>query len=303
MERLGGLIHGMPFTAFAFLIGSAAISALPPFNGFVSEWLTFQAILVSPQLPQWVLKFLVPAVGGLLALSAALAAACFVKAFGITFLGRPRTSVARDAQETDKFSLTAMFALVFLCLVAGVLPGYFIDALAPVVQGLVNAQMPRQTAFAWFTIVPIAEGRSSYNGLLLFILIAVAASLAAYVIHRWASHEIRRSAPWDCGFPDASPGTQYTAGSFAQPIRRVFGTTVFRAREEIHMPPPGDSRPARLHVHLHDLLWDALYAPVAKFVGVTADVLNRVQFLTIRGYLTLVSGALVVLLVILAVWQ
>jgi hypothetical protein len=78
---------------------------------------------------------------------------------------------------------------------------------------------------------------------------------------------------------------------------------VFRAREEIHVPPPGDLRPARMHVYLHDLLWDALYAPVAKFVGVTADVLNRVQFLTIRGYLTLVSGSLVVLLVILAVWQ
>jgi formate hydrogenlyase subunit 3/multisubunit Na+/H+ antiporter MnhD subunit len=303
MERLGGLIHGMPFTAFAFLIGSVAISALPPFNGFVSEWLTFQAILVSAQLPQWLLKFLVPAVGGLLALSAALAAACFVKAFGITFLGRPRSGVAQDARETDTFSLTAMFALAFLCLAAGVLPGYFIDALAPVVQGLVSAQMPPQATFAWFTIVPIAESRSSYNGLLLFVLIAVAASLAAYVIHRWASHAIRRSAPWDCGFPDASPATQYTAGSFAQPIRRVFGTAVFRAREEIHMPPPGDARPARMHVHLHDLLWDALYAPIAKVVGVTADFLNRMQFLTIRGYLTLVSGALVALLVILAVWQ
>jgi formate hydrogenlyase subunit 3/multisubunit Na+/H+ antiporter MnhD subunit len=303
MERLGGLIHGMPYTALAFLIGSAAISALPPFNGFVSEWLTFQAILVSPQLPQWVLKFMVPAVGGLLALSAALAAACFVKAFGITFLGRPRTGVAHDARETDRFSLTAMFALASLCLVAGVLPGYFIDALAPVVQGLVNAQMPRQSAFAWLTIVPIAESRSSYNGLLLFVLIAVAASLASYVIHRWATHAIRRAAPWDCGFPDASPATQYTAGSFAQPIRRVFGTTVFRAREEIDMPQPGDARPAQLHVQLHDRLWDALYVPIVRGVGITADVLNRVQFLTIRGYLTLVSGALVALLVILAVWQ
>ena len=303
MERLGGLIHGMPYTAFAFIIGSAAISALPPFNGFVSEWLTFQAILLSPQLPQWVLKFLVPAVGGLLALSAALAAACFVKAFGITFLGRARTDVARDAVETDRWSLAAMFTLVVLCLVAGVLPAYFIDALAPVVDQLVNVQMPRQSAFAWLTIVPIAESRSSYNGLLLFVLIAVAASLAAYVIHRWASHATRRSAPWDCGFPDPAPITQYSAGSFAQPIRRVFGTAVFRALEEIDMPPPGDPRPAQLRVHLHDRVWDALYAPVARIVGVTADVLNRVQFLTIRGYLTLVSSALVALLVILAVWQ
>ena len=303
MERLGGLIHRMPLTAFAFLIGSAAISALPPFNGFVSEWLTFQAILLSPQLPQWVLKFLAPAIGALLALSAALAAACFVKAFGITFLGRPRTSVAHDAREVDAFSLCAMFALVLLCLVAGVLPGSFIDALAPVAQMLVGAHLPQQTGLKWLTIVPIAESRSSYNGLLLFVLIAGAAWLAAYVIHRWASHAIRRSAIWGCGFPDASAATQYTAGSFAQPIRRVFGSLVFRAREEIHMPPPGDPQPARMHVHLRDLMWDALYLPVAKGVAITAEVLNRVQFLTIRGYLTLVSGALVALLVVLAIWQ
>ena len=303
MEHLGGLIRGMPLTAFAFLIGSAAISALPPFNGFVSEWLTFQAILLSPQLPQWVLKFLAPAVGGLLALSAALAAACFVKAFGIAFLGRPRTGAAKDARETDARSLITMFVLVSLCLAAGILPGYFIDALAPAVQTLVMAHLPPQAELRWLTIVPIAESRSSYNGLLLFILIAAAASLATYVIHRWASHATRRSASWDCGFPDASPGTQYSAGSFAQPIRRVFGTLVFHAREEVYMPPPGDSRPARLQVHLRDLVWDALYVPVARSISVVADGLNRLQFLTLRGYLTLVFGALVALLVVLAVWQ
>src|SRR5207245_7207636 len=97
MEHLGRLIHRMPQTAFAFLVGCVAISALPPFNGFVSEWLTFQAILLSPQLPSWGLKILVPAGGGLLALSAALAAACFVKAFGVTFLGRPRSTAADQA--------------------------------------------------------------------------------------------------------------------------------------------------------------------------------------------------------------
>ena len=116
MEHFGGLIHRMPLTAFTFLVGCVAISALPPLNGFVSEWLTFQAILLSPQLPSWGLKFLVPAVGALLALSAALAAACFVKAFGVTFLGRPRTEAAANAHEADRFSLTAMFAL------AGALP-------------------------------------------------------------------------------------------------------------------------------------------------------------------------------------
>ena len=111
MEHLGGLIHRMPQTAFVFLVGCVAISALPPLNGFVSEWLTFQAILLSPQLPSWGLKFLVPAVGALLALSAALAAACFVKAFGVTFLGRPRTPAAANAQrDRQQFARRDVFS-------------------------------------------------------------------------------------------------------------------------------------------------------------------------------------------------
>src|SRR6516225_8306567 len=86
MERLGGLIHRMPITAFAFLAGAVAISALPPLNGFVSEWLAFQAILLGPDVPQWGLKLMIPGMGAILAFAAALAAACFVTAFGITFL-------------------------------------------------------------------------------------------------------------------------------------------------------------------------------------------------------------------------
>jgi len=303
MERLGGLIHRMPRTALACLIGSAAIAALPPFNGFVSEWLTFQAILLSPALPQWLLKFLVPAVGALLALSAALAGACFVKAFGITFLGRPRTPVAAEAAETDRYSLAAMFTLAALCLLAGILPGYFIDALAPVSQALTGTNLPRQEQLDWLTIVPIAQSRSSYNGLLLFFFIVLSAGVAAEIVHRFASAALRRSDAWDCGFPDPSPATQYSAGSFSQPIRRVFGTVVFRAREEVDLPPPGDSRAARLRVQLRDVPWDVLYRPLAGLVGFAADRLNRLQFLTIRGYLTLVFGALVTLLMVLTIWQ
>src|SRR5438552_1782479 len=302
MERLGGLIHRMPQTAFVFLVGCAAISALPPLNGFVSEWLTFQAILLSPQLPSWGLKFLVPAVGALLALSAALAAACFVKAFGVTFLGRPRTSAAERAQETDRFSLAAMFFLAALCLVAGVLPGLFIDALATVTQSLVDARMPVQIGVQWLSIVPIAESRSSYNGLLVFLFMVISGTLAAVAIHRLASDRLRRAPAWDCGYPDASPATQYTASSFAQPIRRVFGSVVFRAREEVEFPPPGDGRPARLTVELHDLVWDALYAPIAGGIGFAADRLNHLQFLTIRQFLSLVFAALVLLLLVLAIW-
>ncbi len=303
MEHLGGLIHRMPVTAVAFLAGCIAISALPPFNGFVSEWLTFQAILLSPQLPQWVPRLLVPAVGATLACSAALAAACFVKAFGMTFLGRPRSKAALGAAETDRWSQIAMLILALLCLLAGILPGLVMDSLGAVTQMAVGARLAPQSAEGWLRIVPIDLHRSAYSGLFVFVMIVLAAATTAFAVRRFASHALRRSPPWDCGFPDASPATQYTAGSFAQPIRRVFGSVVFRAREQVAMPKPGDTAVARLRVELRDTVWEALYAPVIRLVEATAERLNRMQFLTIRNYLTLVFAALVTLLIIVGTWR
>jgi len=302
METLGGLIHRMPLTSFVFLVGCVSISALPPFNGFVSEWLVFQAILQSPDLPQWGLKVIVPAVGGTLALSAALAAACFVKAFGITFLGRPRSAAVEQAHEVDRWSLAAMFGLAALCLLAGILPGFVIDGLSPVTLSLIGDRMPVQTADPWLSIVPIGQSRSSYNGLLVFVFIAVSASLAAFFIHRFASQALRRGPAWGCGFADTVPAAQYTAVSFAQPIRRVFGTFAFRAREKVEMPEPGATVPARLTVETHDVIWETFYQPIAGAIGFATEKLNYLQFLTIRRYLTLVFLFLVTLLLVLALW-
>jgi len=303
MEHLGGLIHRMRLSSFAFLIGCAAISALPPLNGFVSEWLTFQAILLRPGLPQWGLKIMIPADGALLALAAALAAACFVKAYGVTYLGRPRTAVAANATEVDRWSLGAMMGFAALCLLAGIFPGLMIDALAPVSQALLGARMPAQLVLPWLSIIPVAASRSSYNGLLIFTFLAASTWLTAWAIHRFASRAVRRGAAWDCGFPDPGPATQYTADSFAQPIRRVFGTVVFRTHETVVMPPPGDLAPARIEKSSRDLVWETFYAPVARAVTATADTLNQVQFLTIRRYLAFVFLALVALLLALALWQ
>ena len=105
-------------------------------------------------------------------------------------------------------------------------------------HALLGARMPVQDAARWMPIVPIAASRSSYNGLLVFLFITASGSIAAFAIHRLASRALRRGPAWDCGFPEPSPATQYTAGSFAQPIRRVFGTLVFRAREQVEMPAP-----------------------------------------------------------------
>jgi formate hydrogenlyase subunit 3/multisubunit Na+/H+ antiporter MnhD subunit len=302
MEKLGGLIRRLPQTSVAFLIGSVAISALPPLNGFASEWLTLQAILLSPDLPQWPLKILVPGVGGLLALAAALAGACFVRVFGVVFLGRPRTTSAAEAHEVDAWSKTAMMALAVLCVLAGVFPGVVLDALSGATEFAVGARMPPQADNAWLTLVPVAESRSSYNPVLVLGFMFASMALLAALIHRFASLSVRRTPPWDCGFPDPSPTTQYTAGSFAQPIRRVFSASVFRARETVEMPPPGALDAARFKLEVRDRIWDALYAPVSGLIENAAGKLNRLQFLTIRRYLSLVFASLILLLLVIALW-
>jgi formate hydrogenlyase subunit 3/multisubunit Na+/H+ antiporter MnhD subunit len=303
MEKLGGLVHRMPRTAFAFLVGAAAISALPPLNGFVSEWLTFQAVLLSPELSSWTLRFLVPAVGALLAMSAALAAACFVKAFGITFLGRPRSESARTAVEVDRYSVTAMAVVATLCFAAGLFPGAVMDALAPATEAALGARVAPQASLPWLSIVPIDQGRSSYAALLLFLFIAGSMLITAFAIHRLASRGLRRGPAWDCGAPDPSPATQYTADSVAQPIRRVFGKVAFGAAEVTYMPWPGDMGPARHDLHMRDRIWEVLYAPIAKTIAYVAVHWNRFQFLTIRNYLSLVFGLLIFLLLVVVVRQ
>jgi hypothetical protein len=139
--------------------------------------------------------------------------------------------------------------------------------------------------------------------LLVMVFITISASLAVTFIHRFASHALRRGPAWGCGFSDPTPAAQYSGGSFAQPIRRVFGTMVFRARDHVEMPPPGDVRPARLRIELHDLAWEGIYEPIAAAVRVSSERLNRLQFLTIRRYLSLVFATLVTLLLVLAIWS
>ncbi|MFC2969254.1 hydrogenase 4 subunit B [Acidimangrovimonas pyrenivorans] len=303
LDRLGGLIHRMPVTSALTLIGVTAISALPPLNGFASEWLVFQSVLKSPDLPQPVLQIIVPAAGGLLALAAALAAAAFVRLYGLAFLGRPRSPEAETAHEVDRFMLTAMGALAALCVIAGIVPALVLDRLAPAAELLTTARLPLQSGQPWLTLVPIAEARSTYNPLLVFAFIAVTGWAAAWAAHRFGSRALRRGPAWDCGFPNADPATQYGAGSFAQPLRRVLGPVLLRASEEVEMPPPGDSRPARHRVTSHDVIRETLYQPLTAAVWRIATVANRLQFLTIRRYLSLVMGALVGLLLVLALWQ
>ena len=304
MERLGGLIHRMPLTSFAFLAGCVAISALPPLNGFVSEWLTFQAILLSPDLPQWDLKIMVPAVGALLALSAALAAACFVKAFGVSFLGRPRSEPAADGQGGRPL-----------------LARRHADARRPLPcrrhpprlrhRRPVAGRRPCSPATAcrcsrrqsWLSIVPIAsEPQLLQRPAGLRLHRPVGGNRRSRHPPLRLARRSPRHRPGTAAFP--IPARRRNTAPRASPSRSAgsMRRCIFGAREAVDMPAPGDMRPATFHLTLRDLVWETLYLPVAVAVGRSATALNRFQFLTIRQYLSLVFAALVALLVVLAVW-
>jgi hydrogenase-4 component B len=303
LARLGGLIHRMPQTAFAMLIGAGAIAALPPLNGFVSEWLLFQAVLKGPQLPQWELKIAAAVIAALLALAAALAATCFVRTFGIAFLGRPRSPEAAAAVEAEPFMRWPILVLAGLCIVLGVLP---LLGLAPITQvgemAIGAGAVPTTGTAAWFWLTPPAAGGNSYSGLTVLLVITGFALLTRIGIHSLASHRLRRAKPWACGFDQPVPIAQYSASSFAQPVRRVFAT-VLRAQEKVEMPEPGDLRPARFAASWRDASWDFFYEPIGIVVGWLSLTLNQLQFLTIRKYLSLMFAALVGLLFLVAVTQ
>lgn len=302
-DSLGGLIHRMPVTAVLWLVGTLSISALPPFNGFISEWLLFQAVLAGPHFPEPVLRFMSPGVGAMLALAAALAAGCFVRAFGIAFLGRPRSEAAANAHDASRPQLLAMAFLALLCLLGGLFANVTIGAIQPLLMQLTAASLPGAAAAPTpFSLVAFDTGHSIYDALTIAIFLVSSGVLTAVLIHRIAGRQTRRATAWDCGFPDASPLTQYSASSFSQPLRRVYATSIFAAAETVDMPPPGDNRPARLQVRVCDHIWDYLYDGVARLVQVLSRRLNRLQFLTIRSYLMLMFSALIVLLVIAAVW-
>lgn len=303
MEKQGGLIHRMPVTALIFLVGALSISALPPFNGFISEWLTFQAILSGIVLPQWLLKFSMPVVGAMLALAAAFTAVCFVKVYGVVFLGRARSEAAEKAQEVGWAMLGSMGVLAVLCTAIGIMPSGVLAFLRPLVTELLPNTTTPLANTNWLMLRPQEVTGSSYSGLIILAAVGFMTTVLVLCIHHFASDRVRRGDIWDCGFPNKQTNTQYTASSFAQPIRRIFGVVVFSAKIDITMPEPGDMRPAQFKLHLRDHLWEVFYAPVVRWMNFLAEKFDETQFLTIRSYLSLMFAALVLLLVLVAVIQ
>ncbi len=303
LDGLGGLIHTMPKTAALFLAGTMSICALPPFNGFISEWLLFQSVLAGPGFPEPVLRFLSPAVGAMLALAAALAAACFVRAFGIVFLGRARSPAASAAHEAPRVQIAAMGLLAALCLFGGLFASALVALIEPLLVKFAGVALPGAgTGPTPFALVAFDPKRATYDALTIGIFLIVSGTLTTLVVHRISNRRTRRGPAWDCGFPNASPITQYSGSSFSQPLRRVYGAFAFGARDNVDMPAPGDMRAAHFSVTMRDPVWQCLHAAPARAVFGLARRLNRFQFLTIRSYLVFMFSALIVLLLVAAVW-
>lgn len=302
LDKLGGLLNRMPITGLTFLIGAAAISALPPLNGFVSEWLVFQCLFKAPSVPHWAMRFGVPVVGVFMAVAAAFAAFCFIRAFGIAFMGRPRSDVARHAAEVPKVMQAAMTIPAVLCLCLGVFPVMVTSSIATVVEPLAKVELPA-AVLGWPWLSPVSATAGSYSATMLLLTGVALMITTILVVHHFGTRKIRDAAAWDCGHREDIPNAQYSADSFSQPLRRVFGGTVFMAKEKVEMPPPGDTSPARFTLRMVDPIWDGLYKGIIWTVQNTANWVNRLQSLSVRQYLLLMFMTLVLLLLVVAVGQ
>ena len=299
IEELGGLIKRLPWTSLFFLIGAVAISALPPLNGFVSEWLTFQALLLGFHISDLAVRIAVPLTVALLGLTGALAAACFVKAFGITFLGMPRSREAESAHESSFTMLAAMGFLAILCVVLGVFPGSVLSVLNPVVSALPGVSPPGQIALNGGMLLMPQSTSTSISpfalAVLLILLTLVPLAAGSLLGGRMRS---RIAMTWACGLQKLEPRMQYTATGFSKPIRMIF-STIYRATHEIEIS--GETSPYFRPQITYELKTESvflkyLYEPVGAFILNSARLFRRIQTGHIQSYLAYIFITLVLLL-------
>jgi hydrogenase-4 component B len=301
MEEMGGLIKRMPWTSLLFLIGSAAISALPPFNGFASEWLVFQSLLGGSNIPTPEVAVVMPLAVGMLALTSGLAAACFVKAFGITFLAIPRSSEAEQAHESPPSMIAGMAILAFACVALGLAPFVVVPALGSVLTGLgglpdthaaftLNLSLVTPNNFASMSPTLVALG-------LLVLLGLVPLVMLVFRVNR----RLRVSDSWGCGRLGQTPRMEYTATAFAEPLRRVFAE-LYRPTKELSIDFHPDSKyfVQSIEYRSEIMPWfeKALYGPLLRFVRLLAELTRRLQSGSVHIYLFYISFALLILLLI-----
>ena len=299
LNDMGGLIRRMPKTALYFLVGALAISALPPLNGFVSEWLTFQAALQAALLANGVVRSLLPLVAAMLALAGALTAMCFVKVYGIAFLGQRREPrhAPHGAHERGDAGFAERIGMAWLalwCVVLGIFPGVMLKVLNHVSASLTGAGLSREAIESgWLWLVPTSAAQASYSPAIFLVTILLVFGVTFGGV-RWLWHgRLRRGDPWDCGFPEQSARMQDSADAFGQPIRVIFGP-IYRITRRI--PAPDDPQP-RFEVKVEDRHWYFLYLPVARLAEWLSARVGLLQRGRISTYLLYSFVTLIALLV------
>ena len=294
LGKLGGLIRYMPWVAWAMLIGVLASAGLPPFGGFVSEWLLLQSFLFSPDLPSSFLNMLIPVVAALIALVAALAGYTMVKFFGVIFLGQPREEKLAQAHDAGRWERVGMAWLVAGCIALGLFPVQFIALIDPVTQLLVGSGLARTVSGNGWLLAPVAIERASYGPAIFLLGVAASFALAFLLVRIFYHGRVRRSAPWDCGFPWQNARMQDTAEGFGQPIRQIF-EPFFRWEREL--PTAFDAEP-RYRVSVTDHFWHWLYLPLATVVERLARLIGLLQQGRIAVYLLYSFVTLITVLVV-----
>lgn len=288
IEHLGGLIHRMPWTAGSFIIGSAAICALPPLNGFASEWLLYKGFFELVQHGAGVGERLCGLLlMGWLALIGALALACFVKAVGVVFLGLPRSEQAKRAQECTRGMVIAQILLALICVGLGVAASMILVPLGSVVTFVHGKHSA--LADAWTLPVPM----------LVVVLAFTLGTLTIWMSALSRSRPVRRFITWECGFGDLGPRMQYTASSFAQPIARMFRAVNHYIVQVDVQGPDRKHFPDAVSVQseYEPYLQTRVYAPALKLIqDIAGTLLARLQAGSIHQYLLYIMVTLGLLL-------
>jgi hydrogenase-4 component B len=301
MEEMGGLAKRMRWTALFFLVGAAAISALPPLNGFVSEWLTYQALLQGFGTTESLLRLMFPLSGAMLALTGALAAACFVKAFGITFLAQPRSEHARHAHEAPFTMLLGQGILTAVCVFLGLFPTVFLKLFDPLTQQLTGQQLSQQLTVANGLVlsgVAAQGGTVSTLGMTLMLLCLLPVPLVLWLF--FARRARTRIGPtWDCGLRGLTPQMEYTATGFSKPIRMIF-KALFRPRREVQREydfSPYEAKSIRFESHVEEIFQTRIYRPLNRLVLRLSRRLRALQAGSLQAYLIYIFITLLLLLI------
>jgi formate hydrogenlyase subunit 3/multisubunit Na+/H+ antiporter MnhD subunit len=294
LGKLGGLMRYMPWVAWPTLIGVLACAGLPPFGGFVAEWLLLQSFLFTTGLPSSFLDMLVPVMAALIALIAALSGYTMVKYFGVIFLGQPREESLSKAHDAGPWERLGMLWLVLGCVLLGLFPNQVIALIDPTTRLLVGAGLAHTVADSGWLLVPVAVERASYAPAIFLLGVLTSFGLAYLLVRKLYHGRLRRVPPWDCGYPWQTPRMQDTAEGFGQPIRQIF-EPFFRIKRQL--PSALDAQPS-YKVTLEDPLWYWLYLPVARLVERVSKIVGLLQQGRISVYLMYSFVTLIVVLLV-----